>query len=218
MINSGVSQAQTITSQTATSLVITNVAGNVPYGTVTLRLTDGIYTSDYTMTFTAILTHGYVVAANQATDESSVAYNTSPAALDGDVYEWTEPTVWNIDARGSGKRLAGQVDGTLTYRRWSMEYKTWSSYGTITLASMQIPPITVTVGLVSTIEAPQALGTSIGATVGITSSTETPLAVTITKTYPVGLVYTSEVPLRLTATNEVQPLTRSTITRRRRRE
>ena len=83
---------QTITAWTDTQITIAVVQGDNKYTDHTLTVTTDIgVTADHTVTLAANAPHGFVNLVNPITDDpGSVAYNTSPAAVTGDQFEWND--------------------------------------------------------------------------------------------------------------------------------
>jgi hypothetical protein len=149
--------AQTVTAWSDTSITITCVLGANSYGagkTVTLT-TNGADTATGAIELVAntVGAFGYVVMASpNTTDDSSVAFNTTPTVANPDQFEWEDFNALGslaIDASGFVSSVSAQ--GTFRGRFWDATDSTWGAPANFTaeVTTTVVPQGTWTIGTIT---------------------------------------------------------------------
>ena len=165
----GVIQALTITAQSAGSITLDIVQGNVPYGVTDaeLRFTYATGYTAYSVEFKPAAGNDYVLAnIDNGIDPNSMYQGAVPAVQNNDQFEWQEaylaganPNGWSGYADGSAVREGG-TDITFVYRLWLAGDQQWTPWATITIDGNYVPEayvFSVLLGLV--VQSPQVTAT-----------------------------------------------------------
>jgi hypothetical protein len=133
--------SQTITSWSDTSITFTTVLGTNSYGTgKTIEVTtDDAGTDSGTVELVADTTNGFgfaTMSSPNTTDESSVAYNTTPTVVTGDQFEWEDfNALGNLVIDAEGFVSSVDTEGTFRGRFWDASDGTWGSVNTFTASA-----------------------------------------------------------------------------------
>ena len=133
--------SQTIASWSDTSITFTTVLGTNSYGTgKTIEVTtDDAGTDSGTVELVADTTNGFgfaTMSSPNTTDESSVAYNTTPTVVTGDQFEWEDfNALGNLVIDAEGFVSSVDTEGTFRGRFWDASDGTWGSVNTFTASA-----------------------------------------------------------------------------------